>query len=66
MAALIDNQEWQLLFQAVKDRTFQGNNDYNSLLRNLFLYEYRDERGRWVDINPVLAETEVFRQWRGT
>ena len=66
MAALIDNPEWQLLFQAVKDRTFQGNSDYNSLLRNLFLYEYRDERGRWVDINPVLAETEVFRQWRGT
>jgi len=66
MAALIDNHEWQLLFQAVEDRTFQGNNDYNSLLRNLFLYEYRDERGRWVDINPVLAETEVFRQWRGT
>jgi hypothetical protein len=66
MAALIDNQEWQLLFQAVQDRTFQGNNDYNSLLRNLFLYEYRDERGRWVDINPVLTETEVFRQWQGT
>jgi hypothetical protein len=66
MLALIDNEEWQLLFQAVKDRTFQGNNDYNSLLRNLFLYEYRDDRGRWVDINPVLAETEVFRQWQGT
>ena len=66
MLALINTDEWQLLFQAVKDRTFQGNNDYNSLLRNLFLYEYRDDRGRWVDINPVLAETEVYRQWRGT
>jgi hypothetical protein len=64
MLALINEQEWQLLFRAVQDRTFQGDNDYNSLLRNLFLYEYRDERGRWVDINPVLAETEVFRQWQ--
>ncbi|HEY9889556.1 MAG TPA: P-loop NTPase fold protein [Candidatus Obscuribacterales bacterium] len=66
MLALLDDQEWQLLFQAVKARTLQGNSDYNSLLRNLFLYEYRDERGRWVDINPVLAETEVYRQWQGT
>lgn len=66
MLSIIDNEEWQLLFQAVKDRTFQGNSDYNSLLRKLFLYEYRDERGRWVDINPVLAETEIYRQWQGT
>lgn len=65
MLALIDEQEWQLLFQAVKYRTFQGDSDYNMLLRNLFLYEYRDDRGRWVDINPVLAETETFRQWQG-
>ena len=64
--ALIDTDEWQLLFRAVKNRTLQGDNDYNSLLRNLFLYEYRDDRGRWVDINPVLAETEVYQQWRGT
>ncbi|MEL6763289.1 MAG: ATP-binding protein, partial [Cyanobacteria bacterium J06607_6] len=66
MLALIDTDEWQLLFRAVKNRTLQGDNDYNSLLRNLFLYEYRDDRGRWVDINPVLAETEVYQQWRGT
>jgi len=65
LLALIDDREWQLLFRAVRARTFQGDNDYNSLLRNLFLYEYRDDRGRWVDINPVLAETEVFRQWQG-
>ena len=65
MLALIDETEWQLLFQAVKFRNFQGDSDYNRLLRNLFLYEYRDDRGRWVDINPVLAETETFRQWQG-
>ncbi|MDB9524935.1 AAA family ATPase [Oscillatoria sp. CS-180] len=64
MLALIDEKEWQLLTRAAKDRTFQGDNDYNSLLRNLFLYEYRDDQGRWVDVNPVLAETEVYRQWR--
>ncbi|MBE7385989.1 MAG: ATP-binding protein [Leptolyngbya sp. SIO1E4] len=63
MLGLIDAHEWQLLFRAVKARNLQGDSDYNSLLRSLFLYEYRDDRGRWVDINPVLAETEVFKQW---
>ena len=66
LLAIIDDQEWQLIFQAVKARTLQGNDDYNSLLRKLFLYEYRDERGRWVDINPVLAETEAYQQWMKT
>lgn len=66
LLAIIDADEWQLLFQAVEARTFQGNQDYNNLLRKLFLYEYRDERGRWVDINPVLAETEVYQRWQST
>lgn len=61
---LIDDQEWQLLFRAVKARSLQGDSDYNSLLRSLFLYEYRDDLGRWIDINPVLAETEVFKRWQ--
>lgn len=66
LLAIIDDQEWQLIFQAVKARTLRGNDDYNGLLRKLFLYEYRDERGRWVDINPVLAETEAYQTWMAT
>ncbi|MGD1859167.1 MAG: ATP-binding protein [Leptolyngbyaceae cyanobacterium] len=66
LLGIIDGAEWQLLFQAVKARNFQGNDEYNSLLRKLFLYEYRDNRGRWVDINPVLTETEVYQQWMKT
>ncbi|MGF1521416.1 MAG: P-loop NTPase fold protein [Leptolyngbyaceae cyanobacterium] len=65
MLGLINEQEWELLFRAVKTRSLQGNPQYNSLLRSLFLYEYRDDRGRWIDINPVLAETETFKQWQG-
>lgn len=63
---LIDEQEWQLLFRAVKARNLQGDSDYNDLLRSLFLYEYRDDRGRWIDINPILAETEVFKRWQAS
>jgi hypothetical protein len=64
MLGLIDQKEWQMLFKAAQTRSLQGDSDYNRLLRSLFLYEYRDERGRWVDLNPVLAETEIFRQWQ--
>jgi hypothetical protein len=27
----------------------------------MFVYEYRDELGRWFGINPALAETARFR-----
>jgi len=66
LVGIIDANEWQLLAQAVQARTFQGNDEYNSLLMGLFLYEYRDDRGRWVDINPVLADNEVYKQWLET
>lgn len=64
MLGLIDDREWQLIFSAVTARSLQGNSDYNELLRSLYLYEYRNDEGRWIDINPVLAETHIFRQWQ--
>ncbi len=66
MLGLINEQEWQMIFRAVQARSLQGDSDYNSLLRSLYLYEYRDDRSRWIDINPVLAETEVFKQWQAS
>lgn len=59
LLGLVNAEEWQQLFRAVKARTLQGDSDYNSLLRSLFLYEYRDNRGRWVDINPVDRKSVV-------
>jgi hypothetical protein len=64
LLGLLDDGEWQLIFRAVQSRSLQGESDYNSLLRSLFLYEYRNDEGRWVDINPVLAETEIFKRWQ--
>lgn len=57
-------KEWTLLFRAVEQRTIQGDEDYNLLLRGLFLFEYRDAQGRWFDINPILAEAEPFQDWQ--
>ena len=64
LMALIDESEWQLMFKAISAPDNQGNEAYGLLLRSLFLYEYRDNSGRWFDINPVLKETNRFQNWK--
>ncbi len=64
LMALIDEDEWQLMFKAISTPDTQGNEAYSLLLRSLFLYEYRDNGGRWFDLNPVLKETTRFKNWR--
>ncbi|MEA5464117.1 ATP-binding protein [Leptothoe sp. PORK10 BA2] len=63
LMALIDEGEWQLMFKAISKPDTQGNEAYSLLLRSLFLYEYRDNGGRWFDLNPVLKETNHFKHW---
>jgi len=64
LVALIDASEWQLLFEAISGEADQGNESYNPLLRSLFLYEYRDDDGRWFGLNPILTETKRYRNWQ--
>ena len=66
LMSLIDAEEWKLLFEAISQRDEQGNDAYNPLLRSLFLYEYRDNEGRWFGLNPVLAETKRYRDWQAS
>lgn len=63
LMALIDEGEWQLMFKAMSTPDNQGNEAYSLLLRSLFLYEYRDNEGRWFDLNPVLKETNRYKNW---
>jgi AAA ATPase domain len=63
LIAAISEDEWQLLLQAVQQQSVKGDEDYQMLLRSMFLFEYRDDRGRWFGINPALAEAEQFKQW---
>ncbi|MEQ9552297.1 MAG: hypothetical protein RIM23_22125 [Coleofasciculus sp. G3-WIS-01] len=60
----IDQQEWDLLLQVVQRQNVRGAQEYHVLLRRLWLFEYRDERGCWFGINPVLAESEIFKSWQ--
>ncbi|MBD1831308.1 AAA family ATPase [Cyanobacteria bacterium FACHB-472] len=56
----IDDEEWDLLFQVVQLQTLKGEKEYQSLLRSMFVFEYRDEQGRWFGLNPALTETPKF------
>ncbi len=57
----VDEQEWDLLSQVVYKQHVRGEREYQVLLRSMFVYEYRDELGRWFGINPALAETARFQ-----
>ena len=57
----VDDEEWGLLSQVVQQQIVKGEREYQVLLRSGFVYEYRDELGRWFGINPALVETERFR-----
>jgi len=60
----IDEPEWELLLQVVQRQNVRGDQEYHVLLRRLWLFEYRDEKGCWFGINPVLAESEIFKSWQ--
>jgi hypothetical protein len=61
LALAVDEEEWDLLSQVVRQQIVKGEREYQVLLRSGFVYEYRDEMGRWFGVNPALAETERFQ-----
>jgi hypothetical protein len=52
----ITADEWQLLRQVKAQNAVVGEEGYQTLLRSLFVFEYRDEAGTWFGLNPILAE----------
>ena len=52
----VDEQEWILLDKVAQQKKVAGDKGYQTLIRSMFVYEYRDDRGSWFDINPILAE----------
>jgi hypothetical protein len=59
----ITDDEWELLFAVVRQQAVRGDAEYQTLLRSMFVFEYRDYEGVWFGINPALAETQQFRTW---
>ncbi len=59
----ISFDEWDLLFQVVQNQKVTGEKECQTLLRSMFVFEYRDHNGNWFGINPVLAEAEMYTDW---
>lgn len=61
LIAGIDANEWNLLRQIIREQDrIKGEAEYQTLLRSMFLFEYRDE-GHWYDVNPAIAESKQFK-----
>lgn len=58
------DKEWDLLFQVVQRQTVSGEIEFQTLLRSLFVFEYRDHQGCWFGLNPFLEETERYKVWK--
>jgi nucleoside-triphosphatase THEP1 len=54
----ITDDEWDLLRQVAQQKSVRGEEKYQALIHNMFVFEYRDRDGSWFDINPILAEAE--------
>jgi hypothetical protein len=63
LTSSIDDDEWDLLFQVVRQQTVKGDIEYQTLLRSMFVFEYRDRDGCWYGINPALEEAQKFQSW---
>lgn len=63
LTSSIDDEEWELLFQVVQQQTVKGDTEYQTLLRSMFVFEYRDHEGCWYGINPALEEAQQYQSW---
>ena len=61
MIRAIDTHEWKLLHNVKDKKAVVGEAEYQTLLKSLFVFEYRDEKGTWFGLNPILAEAEQFQ-----
>jgi len=52
----ITEDEWELLRQVAQEKSLRGEERYQILVRDMFVFEYRDSEGSWFNINPILAE----------
>ncbi len=61
LVLVITDEQWELLRKVADQKMVTEEPAYQILLRSLFVFEYRDNRGRWFDINPALVESPEFR-----
>ena len=58
----ITKDEWKLLQQVYKEKAVRGEDEYQILLKSLFVFEYHNDQEIWFDINPVLVEAKELEE----
>ncbi|WP_354666160.1 ATP-binding protein [Nostoc sp. GT001] len=61
VAAIITDEEWELLEKIAREKKVVEINQCRMLLHSMFVYEYRDSEGSWFDVNPLFAEKTEFK-----
>lgn len=51
--------DWELLREVAQTKQVRGESNYQRLLGNMLVFEYRIGCGRWFDINPMLFHNSV-------
>ncbi|KOR37394.1 hypothetical protein AM228_07025 [Planktothricoides sp. SR001] len=59
--AQLTPDEWELLNRVHQTKDSSGDRDFSKLIRTLLVYEYRDEKGAWYEVNPILFRTEKIQ-----
>ncbi len=57
----LTNEQRDIIREVALYKKVTGEEKYRNLVRNLLIFEYRDEDGSWFDINPILAERQEFK-----
>lgn len=60
LALAISEDEWDLLHHVSQNKKVSSENNYQTLIRSLFIYEYYDQADPWFDVNPILLEAKEF------
>lgn len=62
LSLAITPTEWELLREVMQQKAVRGEEGCQTLLRSLFVFEYRDRDDYWFDLNPVLADAKELQQ----
>ncbi len=57
----ITPDKWELLRQVVGNQSVAGEEEYDILLRCMFVFEYQEKDGAWFGVNPLLAGMDRLR-----
>ena len=57
----IEDIEWTMIMEVDKRKSLKGEEECQTLLPSMFIFEYQDSKGSWYDVNPALAMTKEFR-----